>query len=201
MPKVISMNYPKGTKINNTDNYIKFDNRGMDLESDINITNQYYIDKGIAYIYKKPTPIQVTKVDYKNMVIKEAYFKEPSTTDYNGLYKGYYIDYEAKETLSKTSFPLANIHKHQIEHIKHVINNDGIGFLIVRFKTLNKDFILMGDDFINYIEGNNRKSIPLGYFEKVGFIVNNGYIPRIDYLKIIDTLLGGKYGQKEKESY
>ena len=194
MPKVISMNYPKGTKINNTDNYIKFDNRGMDLESDINITNQYYIDKGIAYIYKKPTPIQVTKVDYKNMVIKEAYFKEPSTTDYNGLYKGYYIDFEAKETLSKTSFPLANIHKHQIEHIKHVIDNDGIGFLIVRFKTLNKDFILMGDDFINYIEGNNRKSIPLGYFEKVGFIVNNGYIPRIDYLKIIDTLLGGKYG-------
>ena len=201
MPKVISMNYPKGTKRNNTDNYIKFDNRGMDLESDINITNQYYIDKGIAYIYKKPTPIQVTKVDYKNMVIKEAYFKEPSTTDYNGLYKGYYIDFEAKETLSKTSFPLANIHKHQIEHIKHVIDNDGIGFLIVRFKTLNKDFILMGDDFIKYIEGNNRKSIPLSYFEEVGFIVSNGYVPRIDYLKIIDALLGGKYGQKEKESY
>ena len=43
------MNYPKGIKNNISDNYIKFDNRGMGLESDINITNQYYIDKEIAY--------------------------------------------------------------------------------------------------------------------------------------------------------
>jgi len=42
-----------------------------------NTCNQYYVDKKIAYIYKKPTPIQVTKVDYKNnsMIIKEAFFK------------------------------------------------------------------------------------------------------------------------------
>ncbi|MBR1385682.1 MAG: recombination protein U [Bacilli bacterium] len=193
------MNYPKGIKQISENNYIRYDNRGMDLENDINITNQYYIDKEIAYIYKKPTPIQVTKVDYKNgMIIKEAYFKEPSTTDYNGLYNGLYIDFEAKETISKTSFPLANIHKHQILHIKHIVDNNGIAFLIVRFKTLNKDFLLLGEDFINYLKDNTRKSIPLSYFEEKGYLINPSYMPRIDYLKIIDNLQGGKYG-KEKE--
>ncbi len=191
------MNYPKGVKNNNTENYIKFDNRGMGLESDINLTNQYYVDKKIAYIYKKPTPIQVTKVDYKNnsMIIKEAFFKEPSTTDYNGLYKGMYIDFEAKETTSKTSFPLSNIHKHQISHIKNINDNGGIVFLIVRFVSLNKNFILMGNDFIDFLKNNDRKSIPLNYFEEKGFIVDISYIPRLDYLKVIDKILGGINGK------
>lgn len=187
------MNYPKGVKNNSKDSYIKFDNRGMGLESDINLTNQYYIDNNKAFIYKKPTPIQVTKIDYKNnsIIIKEAFFKEPSTTDYNGLYKGMYIDFEAKETTSKTSFPLANIHKHQINHIRNINNNGGIVFLIVRFVSLNKDFILMGKDFIDFIDNNDRKSIPLSYFEEKGYIIDISYIPRIDYLKVIDRIIGG----------
>ncbi len=187
------MNYPKGVKNNNKDSYIKFDNRGMGLESDINLTNQYYIDNNKAFIYKKPTPIQVTKIDYKNnsIIIKEAFFKEPSTTDYNGLYKGMYIDFEAKETTSKTSFPLANIHKHQINHIRNINNNGGIVFLIVRFVSLNKDFILMGKDFIDFIDNSDRKSIPLSYFEEKGYIIDISYIPRIDYLKVIDRIIGG----------
>ena len=187
------MNYPKGVKNNSNDSYIKFDNRGMGLESDINLTNQYYADNKKAYIYKKPTPIQVTKIDYKNnsVIIKEAFFKEPSTTDYNGLYKGMYIDFEAKETTNKTSFPLANIHKHQINHIRNIKDNGGIVFLIVRFVSLNKDFILMGKDFIDFIDNNDRKSIPISYFEEKGYILDISYIPRIDYLKVIDRIIGG----------
>ena len=190
------MNYPKGVKNSNTENIIKYDNRGMGLEEDINLTNQYYIDNEIAYIYKKPTPIQVTKVDYKNgMIIKEAYFKEPSTTDYNGLYKGMYIDFEAKETTSKTSFPLSNIHNHQTEHIKHIVNNGGICFLIVRFSKLNKDFVLMGKDYIDFISKEDRKSIPFEYFTQYGYEIEIGYRPRLDYLKIINKIIGGKNGK------
>ena len=187
------MNYPKGIKHDTNKEIINYGNRGMGLEDDINLTNKYYVDKNIAFIYKKPTPIQITKVDYSNkgIIIKEAFFKEPSTTDYNGLYDGLYIDFEAKETTSKTSFPLANIHAHQINHIRNVINNGGIGFLIVRFSKLYKDFILMGEDFINYINNNDRKSIPIEYFEEKGYILDNGYIPRIDYIKIIDSIYGG----------
>lgn len=186
------MKYPNGIKLSTTKN-ITYDNRGMNLEGDINLTNKYYIDNNIAFIYKKPTPIQVTKVDYsnKNAVIKEAYFKEPSTTDYNGLYKGKYIDFEAKETENSTSFPLSNIHNHQIEHIKNIVNNGGLGFLIVRFNKLNKTFLLWGCDLISFIKNNSRKSIPLDYFNEKAYLIEEKYIPRVDYLKIIDLTYGG----------
>ena len=194
------MNYPKGTKTSSDNSYVRFDNRGMGLEEDINLTNQYYIDNNIAFIYKKPTPIQVTKVDYQknSMIIKEGFFKEPSTTDYNGLYDGLYIDFEAKETTSKTSFPLANIHKHQINHIRNVINNGGIGFLIIRFTNLNKNYVLMGKDFIDYIDNNDRKSIPIEYFNNNGYLIDISYTPRLNYLKVIDKIIGGKNGKEKK---
>ena len=95
------MNYPGGIKIKNISKEINYKNRGMTLENDINKTNEYYKEIEKAYIYKKPTPIKIVKVDYpsrEKAIIKEAYFTIPSTTDYNGLYKGKYIDFEAKET-------------------------------------------------------------------------------------------------------
>lgn len=188
------MRYPSGIKLNTTKN-ITYNNRGMNLEDDINITNKYYIENNIAFIYKKPTPIQITKVDYSknNAIIKEAYFKEPSTTDYNGLYKGKYIDFEAKETESKTSFPLSNIHKHQIKHIENVCNHGGIGFLIIRFNKLNKTFLLPGENLITFIETNQRKSIPFSYFSEKAYLIEEKYIPRVDYLKIVDLIYGGVY--------
>ena len=187
------MNLPKGVKQRVTTNNVTYGNRGMNLENDLNLTNSYYVDKNIAFIYKKPTPIQVTKVEYKNndIKIKEAFFKEPSTTDYNGLYKGKYIDFEAKETAG-TSFPLENIHSHQIKHISNIINNGGIGFLIVRFNKLNRDYLLLGEDFISFLNNNDRKSIPIKYFEEKAYLLENGYIPRIDYLKVIDKIYGGQ---------
>ena len=101
------MKYPNGIKqTKSSNNRIKYDNRGMNLEKDLNDSNNYYAEIGKAYIYKKPTPIQITKVDYpsrSHAIIKEAFFKEPSTTDYNGIFKGKYIDFEAKETNNKTS--------------------------------------------------------------------------------------------------
>ena len=107
---VVIMNYPNKKKIIN-ENYIYYGKRGMNLEDDINSSNKYYLDNDIAVIYKKPTPIKVVKVDYNkriNTKITEAYYEIPSTTDYNGIYKGKYIDFEAKETKSKTSFSLLN---------------------------------------------------------------------------------------------
>ena len=186
------MKYPSGIKLNATKN-ITYANRGMTLEEDINLTNAYYIEKNIAFIYKKPTPIQVIKVDYSknSAIIKEAYFKEPSTTDYNGLYKGKYIDFDAKETESKTAFPIKNIHNHQINHIKNIIENNGIGFLIIRFNKLNKTYLLEGKDLISFINNNERKSIPLTFFEEHAYLIEEKYIPRVDYLKVIDSIFGG----------
>ena len=185
------MNYPnKKEKANET--YINYGNRGMTLESDINNSNKYYLDNDIAVIYKKPTPIKVVKVDYNHRIntkITEAFYEIPSTTDYNGIYKGKYIDFEAKETKSKTSFSLNNIHKHQILHLKRILDHGGISFLIIRFTTLNKTYLLFTKDLINYLENNDRKSIPLSYIEEKGHLINITYNPLVDYLKIIDNYI------------
>lgn len=189
------MNYPKGTKKNNNINLkikTNYKNRGMNLENMLNDTNNYYIDKEKAYIYKKPTPIKLVKVDYKNKKIEEAYFEKPSTTDYNGIYKGKYIDFEAKETNNIKCFPISNIHKHQIIHMKNIVKEKGICFLIVRFTKLNKNYLLMANDLINYLDNYQKSSIPLSYFEEKGYLIKDKYIPSIDYLEIIDNI-GGLY--------
>lgn len=169
-------------------NKTSYANRGMGLETDLNITNEYYKNNNIALIYKKPTPIKVTKVEYDKSKIREAFFETQSTLDYNGIYQGKYIEFDAKETKSKTSFPISNIHIHQLEHIKQVILHKGIVFLIVRFTLLNKDYLLMGNDLINFINNNSRKSIPLSYFETNGYLLEIKYNPRIDYIKVISKL-------------
>ena len=63
----------------------------MTLESDIEATNLFYLNHGIAVIHKKPTPVQVVSVSYparNKAKITEAYYKTPSTTDFNGVYQG-----------------------------------------------------------------------------------------------------------------
>ena len=193
------MNYPGGIKIKNISKEINYKNRGMTLENDINKTNEYYKEIEKAYIYKKPTPIKIVKVDYpsrEKAIIKEAYFTIPSTTDYNGLYKGKYIDFEAKETISKTSFSLSNIHKHQIKHLDNIDKNGGISFIIVRFTTLNKTYFVLAKDFVEYVNNATRKSIPIDFFEKKAYILNDTYRPPIDYLKVVDYIIGGNNGKE-----
>lgn len=176
-------------------NYAK---RGMNLEDDINKSNEYYREKKIAFIYKKPTPIRLVKVDYPTkkgnitaVKIKEAYFEAPSTTDYNGIYLGKYIDFEAKETKSTTSFPLDNIHPHQITHLKNITDCGGIGFIIVRFTVRRETYLLEVKDFFDYIENNERKSISLTYFQEKGHKIKEGLNPKLDYLKIVKEIIGG----------
>lgn len=170
-------------------------NLGMTLESDIETTNQYYLSKNIAVIHKKPTPIQVVNVSYparNKAKITEAYYRTPSTTDFNGLYKGKYIDFDAKETNSKTSFPLANVHEHQIIHLTDVHNHGGIAFLIVGWKHYNEYYLLKFNDlllFWNESKNGGRKSIPYDFFKEKGIPIPFSYHPRLDYLKAIDQLI------------
>lgn len=191
------MKYPNGLKKNFTmknDTTISHKNRGMTLENELNLSNEYYKEIDKAHIYKKPTPIKIVKVDFPSenkSIIKEAYFATPSTTDYNGIYKGKYIDYEAKETKSKTAFALNNIHPHQIKHIEKIDKHQGIAFLIVRFTTLNETYLLPADKFLYFINNSTRKSIPIDYFRTNGYLIKDGYRPRIDYLKVVDILIGG----------
>ena len=197
------MNYPNGIK-QVTKNNISYGNRGMNLENELNETNNYYLLNDIAVIHKKPTPITISNVEYhsrKDAVITKAFFKTPSTTDYNGIYKGKYIDFEAKETTSSTSFPLKNIHPHQIEHLNKVNKHGGIAFLIIRFTKLNLTYFLFYEDLKNCIS-NGKKSLSLKQLKKYGYLIQDKYNPRVDYLKIIDNIFfkGDNIWKKEKRN-
>ena len=188
------MHYPNNSKkefisTNSLTNLRKsYSNRGMNLESAINSSNEYYLLEDRALIYKKPTPIGVVDVSYANhkKTIEKAYFKEQSTLDYNGLYRGKYIEFDAKETLNKTAFPLSNIHEHQTKQIRNVIKHGGIVFLIIRMNNIN--YLLTGEDYISYIDTENRKSISYNYIKDKAYIIREAYRPQLDYLTIVDKI-------------
>ena len=119
---------------------------------------------------------------------RDAYFEKQSTTDYNGIYREKYIDFEAKSTKSKTSFPLANISRHQIEHLKSVIKFGGIAFFIINFNRYDETYILPAEQLILFLKENKRKSIPYEYFKNKTMRVAQGYIPRLYYLEAVDKL-------------
>lgn len=180
---------------------INYKNRGMFLEHLINDSNQYYLSKDIAIIYKKPTPIKVLNISYRSKqttLIDKAVFSETSTLDYNGLYKGKYIEFDAKECKNHTSFPLSNIKLHQITHIRNILNHGGIVFLIIFMN--NKFYLFCGDDLINFIDNNDRKSIPYEIIEKQGHIIKEGYLPRLDYISIVENIYfkENNYGESKK---
>ena len=164
-------------------------NRGMSLEEDINLSNEYYRDMGIALITKRPTPINIVRVDYsKGARITDAYFEKQSTTDYNGVYKGKYIDFEAKNTKSETSFPLSNISEHQIVHLRNVIKHGGIAFFIICFQIKNEVYLLDASFVIEFYEKGGRKSIPYSVFKEKGVLIKQDYTPRLHYIDAVETL-------------
>ena len=164
-------------------------NRGMSLEEDINLSNDFYRDSGIALINKRPTPINIVKVDYsRGARITDAYFEKQSTTDYNGVYKGRYIDFEAKKTKSTTSFPLSNISEHQIVHLKNVLKHGGIAFFIISFQMKDEIYLLDASFVIDFYEHGKRKSIPYEVFTKEGILIKQDYSPRLHYLDAVDAL-------------
>lgn len=176
---------------------IKKAHLGIDFEALINESNQYYLTKNLACIYKKPTPVQIVKVEYPSRnkaKITEAYYRMPSTTDYNGIYKGKYIDFEAK-SCHTTSFSFKHIYEHQIKHLEIVSNMGGISFLLIEFSLYHQVFLLTSDKLIKlYNESlkDGRKSIPYDYFVKEGYEIKLGFSPKINYLQVIDLLIDSK---------
>ena len=149
----------------------------------------------IAVIHKKPTPIQIVKVDYpkrSKAVIREAYFRQASTTDYNGVYKGYYLDFEAKETRNKTNFPLKNFHEHQIFHLDECLKQQGICFTIIRFASLERYFVTPASFVIRAWRKKDKSSMTLKEIENNSFEIKSGFRPTLPYLKAVDKFIADR---------
>ena len=188
----IMIKYPNGSKkaFKRVNTVTSNSNRGVALEDDINTTNNYYLDLDLAVVHKKPVPVQIVDVSYPQRSMAEitkAYYVTPSTTDYNGVYKGRALDFEAKQTKSLTSFPFSSIHDHQITHLEKVLKHQGIAFIIIRFTAFDETYYVCAKKFIPLYYG-KRRSIPYVWFKENAHLIPFSLTPPVDYLKVIDKL-------------
>ena len=100
---------------------------------------------------------------------------------------GRYVDFEAKETKVNT-FPFANISKHQIDHLQRIIDHGGIAFIIIAFTSLNEVYLIDASHMIDDYYHSTRKSMTYDKIKSLGYIIPQGYQPRLDYLKVIDEV-------------
>ena len=111
--------------------------RGSTLEDLINHTNEKYRDMGLALIQKIPTPIKPINIDKESRHITLAYFDQKSTVDYIGAVQGIPVCFDAKECVT-TTFPLHNVHEHQMTFMEEFEQQGGISFIILYFTVLDE---------------------------------------------------------------
>lgn len=162
-------------------------NMGMHLENDVIKSCDYYRNLGIASIYKRPTPIRVYKVDKSNPnKIIEAHFDQKSTTDFVGVYRSKYIDFECKETKEDT-LHFQNIRPQQVTHLDLVLKLGGIGFFVVSFTQRNEVYLLDAHFIVDRIlKEKSHQGFKRNFFIENGILIKQGFTPRLYILDAID---------------
>ena len=146
--------------------------RGSTLEDLINHSNEQYQKSGLALIQKIPTPITPIKIDQEHRHITLAYFEKKSTVDYIGAVQGIPVCFDAKECGTDT-FPLANIHPHQVEFMGAFEKQGGVSFLLIFYSHKNSFYYLSYRQMMNFwkrAEEGGRKSFRLEELPAEGFL-------------------------------
>lgn len=115
--------------------------RGSTLEDMINRTNEKYMQSHLALIQKIPTPITPINIDPGTRHITLAYFDQKSTVDYIGTVQGIPVCFDAKESAVDT-YPLANIHEHQVEFMREFERQGGVAFFLMYYTNRNYMYYL-----------------------------------------------------------
>ncbi|AGM25304.1 Holliday junction resolvase RecU [Spiroplasma chrysopicola] len=140
-------------------------NRGMFLETLINYTINEYQSKNIALFNKRP--VNIIPLVKNGAIIEKGYFKEKSTCDYYGLFRGTYVEFEAKETF-KEKFNLALLKKHQLEQLFSVTDHGGISFIVVYFHLYHRFFLLYSEEIKKWLRTIKSRQMSITYFEQYG---------------------------------
>ena len=160
--------------------------RGSALEEMINYTVEDLKQRGLALIQKIPTPITPIEIEKETRHITLAYFDKQSTVDYIGNIQGIPVCFDAKECQTDT-FPLANVHEHQISFMKTWEEQDGISFLLILFTDRNEAYYLPYRDLVRFwkrMEDGGRKSFTYEEIDKTYRIsIKNGV-----YLHFLESL-------------
>ncbi|MCI5918325.1 MAG: Holliday junction resolvase RecU [Roseburia sp.] len=161
--------------------------RGSTLEEFINRTNEKYLENHLALIQKIPTPITPINIDKQTRHITLAYFDQKSTVDYIGAVQGIPVCFDAKECHAQT-FPLQNIHEHQVQFMLDFERQGGIAFLLLFFTKNDQFYYLRLEklmEFWNRAKEGGRKSFRMEELEEDFFFKKSGsvLVPYLDMLQ------------------
>ena len=148
------------------------------LETRVRKANLRYRKERKALIQKLEVPIRMTNMGMVATL---------STIDFYGVFSynkgrkkiGKAIAFDAKECESSTSFPLKNIHQHQLEFLRLWIELGGEGFFFIHFKKIHQDeaYITPVELIAKYWDDSTgRKSIPISEFNDKWLISIDDYL-------------------------
>ncbi len=162
--------------------------RGSTLEEFIARTNEKYLESGLALIQKIPTPITPVKMDKDSRQITLAYFEQKSTVDYIGAVQGIPVCFDAKECKTDT-FPLQNVHEHQVRFMDSYEKQGGVAFLILYYTNRDIYYYLRFCEFLPFWErslSGGRKSIRFEELdERFFFHAHSGLmVPYLDMMQL-----------------
>ena len=173
--------------------------RGSTLEELVNRTNEQYREKGLALIQKIPTPITPVRMDKENRHITLAYFDQRSTVDYIGAVQGIPVCFDAKES-SVDTFPLANIHPHQVKFMSDFAKQGGLAFFLIFFSTQDLFYYLPLRDLMVFwkrMEAGGRKSFRREELDEAYYLPKkSGYL--VPYLEGIQLDLEKRENEKQE---
>lgn len=169
---------------------VSYANRGKSFEDLINFTNERYLEKEIAFIEKKPTPMQILYPLNKGQYV--SCFGKKSSVDYSGVCHRVSIYFEAKTCKHRTRFPLDNIKEHQINTLSIVRQHGALAFFLIEFSALHEVYTLsvpQAEKWFEESKNDGRKSIPHKWFvENCNLVESYEDIP-LHYLeKLVDQL-------------
>lgn len=170
--------------------------RGSSLEEFVNRTNETYAANGLALIQKVPTPITPIRIDKESRHITLAYFDKKSTVDYIGAVQGIPVCFDAKECHADT-FPLQNIHEHQMDFMKAFEGQKGVAFFLLYFTRRDIYYYLTYREaatFWDRAKAGGRKSFRVEELDPTYFFRGQGgfFIPYLEMLqKDLDSRAGG----------
>ncbi len=162
--------------------------RGSTLEEFINRTNEKYQENGLAQIQKIPTPITPVRMDKDSRQITLAYFEQKSTVDYIGAVQGIPVCFDAKECQTDT-FPLQNVHEHQVRFMNGYEKQGGVSFLLLFFSHRDIYYYMRLSElngFWNRSTSGGRKSIRFDELDERFFFRMHGglMVPYLDPMKL-----------------
>ncbi len=165
--------------------------RGSTLEDMINHSNEVYRERKLALIQKVPTPITPIAIDKETRHITLAYFDQKSTVDYIGAVQGIPVCFDAKEC-AVTTFPLQNVHEHQVGFMREFEEQGGIAFIVLSWTAKDEIYYIPFDELYSFwmrMQNGGRKSFTYEELDKSWRIGRQRDV-LVHYLEMIQRDLG-----------